>query len=258
MKREERRQAIIDALIESRAVDLDGLATRFAVSKMTIHRDLDDLEQAGVLRKVRGGATIDAGTQFESDFRFRELQETHVKRAIAEAAADLVEPGMTVMINDGSMASVLGDVLARRKPVTIITNNAAILERSKGESGLTLMGLGGVYSAKFNAYFGIVTEEALGRLRADIAFISAPAVSGRLAYHMDETVVRTKRAMMASSRQSCLLINNRRFGHTALHVLADLNEFDTVISDRALPQETSNELNTAETVVKIAEKEQTT
>src|SRR6478735_5079397 len=114
MKREERQQLIVNLLVENKTVDLDDLATRFAVSKMTIHRDLDDLEQAGVLRKVRGGATIDAGTQFESDFRFRELQETHVKRAIAEAAADLVEPGMTVMINDGSMASVLGDALARK------------------------------------------------------------------------------------------------------------------------------------------------
>jgi DeoR/GlpR family transcriptional regulator of sugar metabolism len=258
MKPEERRQAIIDILVESRAVALDDLAARFAVSKMTIHRDLDDLEQAGVLRKVRGGATIDAGTQFESDFRFRELQEADIKRAIAEAAADLVEPGMTVMINDGSMASVLGEVLARRHPVTIITNNAAILERNKGESGVALMGLGGLYSLKFNGYFGIVTEQALSRLRADIAFISAPAIAGRLAYHMDETVVRTKRAMMASSRQTCLLINSRRFGHTALHVLADLNEFGTVISDRPLPYETSVELNDDKTVVKVAAKEDVT
>lgn len=257
MKREERRQAIIDILVESRAVDLEDLATRFAVSKMTIHRDLDDLEQSGVLRKVRGGATIEAGTQFESDFRFRELQEADVKRAIAEAAAELVEPGMTVMINDGSMASVLGDVLARRKQLTIITNNAAILERNKGESGVAVMGLGGLYSLKFNAYFGLVTEAALSRLRADIAFISTPAITGRLAYHMDETVVRTKRAMMASSRLSCLLINSRRFGHTALHVLADLNEFDTVISDQPLPHETSVELNDGTTVVKIAAKEET-
>jgi DeoR/GlpR family transcriptional regulator of sugar metabolism len=83
-------------------------------------------------------------------------------------------------------------------------------------------------------------------------------VSGRVAYHMDETVVRTKRAMMASSRQSCLLINSRRFGHTALHVLAELSEFDTVISDKPLPQETSTELNGGDTVVKIATKEQGT
>lgn len=258
MKREERRQAIIDILVESRAVDLEDLATRFAVSKMTIHRDLEDLEQAGVLRKVRGGATIDAGTQFESDFRFRELQEADIKRAIAEAAAELVEPGMTVMINDGSMASVLGGVLARRKQVTIITNNAAILERNKGESGVALVGLGGLYSQKFNAYFGIVAEEALSRLRADIAFISAPAVAGCSAYHMDEAVVRTKRAMMASSRQTCLLINSRRFGHTALHVLADLREFDAVISDGPLPDETAIELTGGKTVVKIATREETT
>lgn len=258
MKREERRQAIIDILVESRAVDLDDLAARFAVSKMTVHRDLDDLEQAGVLRKVRGGATIDPGTRFESDFRFRELQESEVKRAIAEAAATLVEPGMTVIVNDGSMASVLGNVLAQKTPVTVITNNAAILERNKNEGGVTLIGLGGLYSPKFNAYFGIVTEEALSRLRADIAFISAPAASGRLAYHMDEAVVRTKRAMIASSGQSCLLINSRRFRHTALHVLADLGEFDTVISDKPLPPETSAELDNARTVTMIATKEEST
>jgi DeoR/GlpR family transcriptional regulator of sugar metabolism len=258
VKREERRQEIINLLVETHAVELDAMAERFGVSKMTLHRDLDDLERAGVLRKVRGGATIDAGTQFESDFRFRELQEADVKRSLAETAAELVEPGMTVMINDGSMAAVLGDVLATRKPITIITNNAAIMERSKGISGVTLIGLGGVFSAKFNAYFGIVTEEALSRLRADIAFVSAPAVAGRLAYHMDEAVVRTKRAMMAASRQTCLMINSRRFGHSALHVLADLAQFDTVISDTALPEDTAAELAGTKTAVRIAHKEKTT
>jgi DeoR/GlpR family transcriptional regulator of sugar metabolism len=255
VKGEERRQAIIDLLVEHRAVDLDALAVRFAVSRMTIHRDLDELEQAGVLRKVRGGATIDAGTQFESDFRFRELQEADVKRAIAQAAAELVEPGMTVMINDGSMAAVLGDILARTRPVTIITNNAAILERARSSTATSLIGLGGLYSAKFNAYFGIVTEAALSRLRADLAFVSAPAVSGRLAYHMDEVVVRTKRAMMAASRQSCLLINARRLGHTALHVMADLADFDTVISDAALPDDTTSALAGGRTRITIASRE---
>jgi DeoR/GlpR family transcriptional regulator of sugar metabolism len=257
LKREERRQGIIDLLIETRAVDLDDLASRFAVSKMTIHRDLDDLERTGVLRKVRGGATIDPGTQFESDFRFRELQEADVKRSMAAVAAELVEPGMTVMINDGSMAAMLGDVLARKRPLTIITNNAAIIDRNKAESGAMLIAVGGVYSAKFNAYFGIVAEEALARLRADIAFVSAPAASGRLAYHMDETVVRSKRAMIASSRQSCLMVNSRRFGHTALHVLADLNDFGTIISDKPLPHETAAQLEGGQTIVKIATEEGT-
>lgn len=231
MKRDERRQAIMDILVEDRAVDLDDLADRFAVSKMTIHRDLDDLEQAGLLRKVRGGATIEAGTQFESDFRVRELQDSAAKSRMARAAMELVEPGMTVMINDGSMASLLGARLADKAPLTVITNNAAVLDHLKDAPRVTLIALGGVFSAKFNGYFGLVTEQALAGLRADIAFISTPALSGLQAFHMDEPVVRAKRAMIEGAERRVLLVNHLRFGRPALHVLADLSEFDAIITD---------------------------
>lgn len=231
MKREERQQLIMDLLVEQGTVDLDDLAARHIVSKMTIHRDLDELEQAGLLRKIRGGATIEAGTQFESDFRFRERQGNDSKVRMAAAALELVEPGMTVMVNDGSMAAVLGAMLPARRPLTVITNNAAIVDALKGESGITLIALGGIYSAKFNGYFGVVTEEALSRLRADIAFVSTPAVSGTHVFHMDDSVIRAKRAMMAASEKCCLLVNHQRFNRTALHVLADLSDFDMVVTD---------------------------
>lgn len=231
MKRDERRQAIMDQLIEARAVDLDDLATRFAVSKMTIHRDLDDLEQAGLLRKVRGGATIETGTQFESDFRIRELQDADAKTRMARAALDLVEPGMTVMVNDGSMAALLGACLPDKSPLTVITNNAAVIDRLRDTPRITLIALGGVFSAKFNGFFGVVTETALSRLRADLAFISTPALAGLQAFHMDDAAVRAKRAMISAAGRSVLLVNHRRFGRSALHVLADLAEFSSIITD---------------------------
>ncbi|WP_111559025.1 DeoR/GlpR family DNA-binding transcription regulator [Paracoccus sediminilitoris] len=234
MKRDERRQAIMDLLVETRAVDLDELAERFSVSKMTIHRDLDDLDQAGLLRKVRGGATIDAGTQFESDFRIRETQDAEAKARMSRAALELVEPGMTVMVNDGSMAALLGGSLVEKGPLTVITNNAAVIDRLKGAPRITLIALGGVFSAKFNGFFGMVTEDSLSRLRADIAFISAPAVLGLQAFHMDDNAVRTKRAMMAVADRRVLLVNHQRFGRSALQSLARLTDFDTIITD-AMP-----------------------
>ena len=115
MKREDRQQAIMDLLVADGAVDLDDLALRFAVSKMTVHRDLDDLEEAGLVRKIRGGATIESGTQFESDFNFRERQGLVAKEAMALFALRYVEPGMTVIINDGSTAAVLGKVEGKAK-----------------------------------------------------------------------------------------------------------------------------------------------
>jgi len=245
MKREDRKQGIMDLLVSDGAVDLNDLVRRFAVSKMTIHRDLDDLEAAGVMRKIRGGGTIEAGTQFESDFRFRARQDRDAKALMAKAALALVEPGMSVMINDGSMAATLGARLIGKRPLSVITNNAAIIDALKGEAGITLIATGGTYSPKFNGFFGMVTEAALGALHADIGFISAPAVAGTQVFHMDEAVVRAKRAIMASSAKTCLLVHHSRFGRTALHRLADLAEFDKVITDRAPDQHLTQDMTQA-------------
>ena len=160
MKRDGRRQAIMDMLVNVRSVTLDNLADHFAVSRMTIHRDLENLEQAGLLRKVRGGATIEAGARFESDFRIRAMQDAGGKARMARAALALVEPGMTLLVNDGSTAALLGRGLVEKRPLTVITNNAAILDHLRDQPGMTLIALGGTYSAKYNAFFGGITEHA--------------------------------------------------------------------------------------------------
>ncbi|MGL5010498.1 MAG: DeoR/GlpR family DNA-binding transcription regulator [Paracoccaceae bacterium] len=231
VRREDRQKAIMDLLVTARAVDTDDLAARFHVSKMTVHRDLDELERSGVLRKVRGGATVEPGTQFESDFCVRARQDGAAKARMAHAAAALVEPGMTVMVNDGSMAAELAGPLMNHAPLTVITNNAALVDALREAPALRLISLGGVYSAKYNGFFGVVTEGALARLSADLAFISTPAVTNLRAFHMDDEVVRTKRAMMDAAARSCLMINHTRFGRSALHELARLSDFDHIITD---------------------------
>jgi len=258
MKRSDRQQTITDLLVTDGEVDLDDLATRFSVSRMTIHRDLDELEGAGVLRKIRGSATIRPGTRFESDFRIRERQDAGAKAAMADCALQLVEPGMTVMVNDGSMAAILGQRLTEKRPLTVITNNAAVMDALHGEAGITLIALGGVYSSKFNAYLGKVTEDALAGLRADIAFISTPAVSGLDVFHMDEPVLRTKRAMMDHAATRCLIVNHARFGRTALHRLAGLEEFGHIITDAPPPADSRAALTEAGLPLTIARTRQAT
>ncbi|OUD09589.1 DeoR family transcriptional regulator [Marivivens niveibacter] len=236
MKRDDRRQAIMDLLVQAGAVDLDDLAQRFDVSKMTIHRDLDDLEESGLLRKIRGGATIESGTQFEADYRYRALQNTDAKQAIAAKAASMVEPGMTILINDGTTAGLMADHLASIRPLTVITNNLAAIKTLSDQPGINLIALGGNFSQKFNAFFGMMTEDSLSRLRVDIGFLSAPAISGTTAYHMDENVTRCKRAMINASAHRVLLADKRKFGRTALHELADVSTFQTVITDTLDPE----------------------
>ena len=233
MKLEDRRQEIIEVLVQEGSASLDALSQRFGVSKMTIHRDLDDLEAAGLLRKVRGGATIEASSQFESDFRYRERRAVEEKRRIARAAADYVEPGMSVMVDDGSTSQLLAPHLAECRPLTVITNNLSVIEQLSGESGVTLIALGGTYSKKFNGFFGIVTEDNLAGLRADMAFVSSSAIDGLSAFHQDQEVVQVKRQMIRSASRRYLLADHAKFGRTALHFLADLDAFDGVVTGAA-------------------------
>jgi len=253
VKLDDRRQQIVDLLIDEGSVTVEDLSLRFSVSKMTIHRDLDDLEEAGLLRKVRGGASIETSSQFESDYRFRERRGAEEKRRIGAAAIDLLEPGMTVLVNDGSTAGLMADKLPTKRPITVITNNMAVIQTLAGVSGVNLIALGGGYSKKYNGFYGILTEESLTHLRADVAFISSPAIKGTSAFHQDHEFVKIKRLMMAAGTKRYLLVDHNKFGRTALHEIADLSAFDAVITSDALPQAEAARLRDSKIELILAE-----
>jgi len=230
MKVDGRRQGILDLLMEAGAATVDDLSARFDVSRMTIHRDLDQLEQEGLLRKGRGGASMQASGQFESDFRYRQRLAGPEKQRIAAAAAALVEPGQTVIIDDSSTAGGMAKHLAEIRPLTVITNNLAVIQELAGAAGITLIALGGQYSKKFHGFFGLVADEALRSLRADIAFVSTSSIHGTRAFHQDQEVVQTKRLMLAAAERKYLLVDHGKFGRPALHFLNALDCFDAVLT----------------------------
>lgn len=233
MKLNGRRQGIMDALLAEGSATVDDLAARFAVSKMTIHRDLDELEAGGLLRKVRGGASIQSSAQFESDFRYRQTLASEEKDRIARAAVALVEPGQTVMIDDGSTAGGVARHLGEVRPLTVITNNLTVITTLAGTAGINLIALGGEYSKKFHGFFGIVCEEALRSLRADVAFLSSSAIHGAAAFHQNQEVVQSKRLMIVAAERRYLCVDHSKFGRPALHFLTELATFDEVLTGAA-------------------------
>jgi DeoR/GlpR family transcriptional regulator of sugar metabolism len=237
MKSGERRNEIMALLLEAGSVGVDQLAARFDVSKMTIHRDLDELEESGFLRKVRGGASVQSSSRFESDYRYRENIAAAEKDRIAIAAAALVDPGQSVIIDDSSTAGRIAAHLVDLKPLTVITNNLAVIGAFSEIRGINLIALGGQYSRKFNGFFGLVTEDALRSLRADIAFLSSSAIHGTQAFHQDQEVVHTKRLMMAAAERTYMLVDSAKFNKRALHFMADLRSFEAVLTAGPVPAE---------------------
>ena len=246
MKAEDRRHDIVELLVDAGTISLDQLARQFGVSQMTIHRDLDTLEGEGLLRKIRGGATIEASSQFESDFRYRARMAAEEKRQIARHAATFIAPGTSVMVDDGSTSQMLLPFLVEKRPLTVITNNLALIVGLSGQSGIELISLGGHYSRKFNGFFGVLTEKALEGLRADTVLLSSSAIAGQLAFHQDQEVLGVKRRMIASAAKRYLMVDHRKFGRNALHLLADLKSFDGIVTTDALSHDKAKVLQGAD------------
>src|SRR5690625_2727289 len=80
------------------------IAEKFKISAMTVHRDLELLEESGIIRRIRGGATALSSNLLESHIRYRQAANLPIKRRLASAAVELVEPSNAVMLDDSTAA----------------------------------------------------------------------------------------------------------------------------------------------------------
>lgn len=229
-----RRERIAEFVLGRDAVAARDLAALFDVSLMTVHRDLDELEQQGVLRKIRGGATPQPSSLFESNVRYRLATARAEKDALARHALAAVEPGQAVLLDDATTTLALARLLPAVTPLTVITNSRPAIELLAGARDIRLIALGGEYFASHDAFMGVLCEDALANVRADLFFMSTSAVSDGVAWHQEQVTVSAKRAMLRAARRRILLIDHHKLGKTALHQLAPLSDFDLVVVDDGL------------------------
>ncbi len=154
----DRRSRILEQVIEAERIDVNDLAAEFGVSQVTIRKDLDHLEQKGLIQRQHGYAVAIAPDNLLS--RLAVHHET--KRRIAVAAAALVPSGSTVMIESGSCCALLAEELARgARGITIITNSAFIADYVRSAPGASVVLLGGDYQAESQVTVGPLVEQCL-------------------------------------------------------------------------------------------------
>lgn len=227
-----RQRAISEAVIAEGAIRIEQLAERFGISLMTTHRDLDELEMRGLLRKSRGVATALSSSLVESSDVFRLGQQAAEKDALARAAMEFVEPGQSIFLDDSTTVLRMAQLLPERAPLTVITNVLTLMNALNGVRGISLLALGGNYYNWCSAFMGSMTNDAIRTLRADTFIMSTSAITDDICFHQTLETVDTKRAMFDASATRILVVDHTKFRKRALHALAHLTEFDIVIVDR--------------------------
>ncbi len=234
-KTEQRKQLITEVLAAAGSATPQDLAARFGVSIVTIHRDLDELERRGMVRKFHGGVTAQPSGVFESQMSHRLATMAVEKAAIAAAALKYVEPGESVMLDDSTTVMRMIDGFADLAPLHVatpfVTGLRSLTELAKGNDGLTVIGLGGRYDVAHDSFVGVQTNEQVRGLHVDALFMSTSAVSSTDMYHQEEQIMMLKRHMLESASRRYLLVDHKKLGQKALLKIASLTELDLIITD---------------------------
>lgn len=230
-----RRQLIAEAVMSEGTMRIEDLTDRFGISLMTVHRDLDDLESRGLLRKTRGVVSAAPTSYVESSDVYRSTRQSVEKKAIAAAAATFIEPGQAIFLDDSTTVLQMIPHISSRVPLTAITNSLTLMNALRGVNDVTLLGLGGQFHNWCNAFVGPATAAEIRRLRADQVFLSVSAITDDMVFHQSPDMVEAKRAMFECARRRILLVDHTKFERRALHGMCRLDEFDAVIVDANMP-----------------------
>jgi DeoR/GlpR family transcriptional regulator of sugar metabolism len=234
MSTRERRSEIRAFLAEQGEVAIAELAAQFAVSEMTIRRDLETLEDQGVARRVRGGAISTVSRSYEPPFATRAMEARTAKQRIAEAAAQCVEYGETAILDVGSTTLELARHLRGRGGLTIVTPSLPAALELANEPNMRVIVTGGIIRPGELSLIGDLSERTFAELNCDVLFLGVGGIhpeKGLTEYNLDDT--RVKRAAMRAASRKVALADRSKLGRVCLASIAGLSEIDVLITDAA-------------------------
>jgi len=238
-----RRSELVRYIEEHHLAKVDELAERFAVSAMTVHRDLDSLAREGALERIRGGARAIPNSIRERDVGLRRRTLSALKQALAREASALIVEGDIVAFDDSTTVGEIFPYVAQRRPSAVITHSLGLMHRlSEEHPAFTIVGLGGQYYPETDSFLGAVVVDQISRVSADVVFVSTTSLKNNALFHPDAEAARTKRAMIGIAARKVLLVDSTKFAVNGLYHVVDLSVFDDVVVDADLAAEHRTQL----------------
>ncbi|GAA4252342.1 DeoR/GlpR family DNA-binding transcription regulator [Dactylosporangium darangshiense] len=213
-------------------VSLGELAERLGVSEMTVRRDLDQLQEQGLVQRVRGGAVALDVPAESAGFDVRAGWLAAAKSRVAKAAAALVEPGSTVLLDAGTTTAELAGQLAGKAPLTVAVLSLQAAARLADQPGVRLLVIGGESRAGERSLIGPLALAALEQLRFDTFVMSIGAVHHDLGwseFDLDDAAV--KRAALHRAGRTIVVADSTKLGVQAFARVGALGAVDTLVTD---------------------------
>jgi len=235
-----RKIKIIDYLKKENECSVNELCGLFDVSFSTIHRDLNELEREGTIKKIYGGVRLLTGEGIEPESSVRLKINMKQKKKIGDKAVEYVESGDCIFIDNSSTSYYFAESLAASSisNVVVITDSNMIPRLFLNNRDITVISTGGTLLKELDSFYGPVALDAISRFNGNKFFFSAGAISleGQLSdFPANDSIMKKEQFKRCSSR--ICLVDSSKFDRVRPNKLFDLSQVDRIITDSGLRPE---------------------
>jgi len=233
----QRRERIQEYLAIHQIVRTGDLCNLLETSEATVRRDLEWLEQKGVLERTHGGAILSQRVIFEQAYQQRAQHYPEEKKRIGELAAALIEEGDIVFINSGTTATQVLQHIRRDSRITVFTNNVnAALEI--GDPGFLYYLTGGEFQSRSNSLSGRFALDNLNLVFANKVILGVDGISLKhgctVPTNAEAEVVR--RMIDRTKGQVIIVADHSKWGAVSNFPVANIDEIDKLVTDEGFGQ----------------------
>jgi DeoR/GlpR family transcriptional regulator of sugar metabolism len=233
MLAEERRFRIREILAVQRTVTATALTEMLGVTAATIRRDLEVLEQEGVLIRSHGGAVSrTSSTNFQLSYEALQRTNRAEKEAIAREAERLVLDGETVFLEGSTSVYELALCLQHRNRLTIVTNSPPIESVLHSCPGISIMSTGGDLLHDTFYLAGPWAERVLSEIRVDKAFLGVTAIDPAYGVSAARQAEAQVKKMLVKAARTCIgLADHSKFGKQSFAYVGPLADLSILVTD---------------------------
>jgi len=236
LSQSERMEHVLRLLETRDYVQVAELSQSFAVSEVTVRSDLTELARQGLVARIRGGVRALQHGQSEVGFDLRLRLEVDRKRAIARAAAAMVDEGEAVALDASTTAYYLALELRSKRELVVVTNGLLVATALADAPGITVLVTGGMLRLSALSVVGDFGADVLRTTRINKGFLGARGLSlsrGLMDLNPDE--VRIKQEMADACEQVYGIFDGTKWHRSALLAFVSVEELAGIITDSSAP-----------------------
>lgn len=231
MLKEERQRLILDKLSTDKKISFVELGQFLNVSYDSIRRDIIELEDKGLLKKVHGGAVANSYLSILGNKQNGSSNNNEELSIIYKKAQKLFDNRQIIIMDGGTTNFFLAEQLPKTLEATIITNSPPLAMALNDHPKLEIILLGGTYYKRYQITLGNEVSRALEHINADIYFMGVNGVhpeKGLTIRHYEESII--KQNMMRAAKKTVCCVIEEKLGVQESYKVCNFMQIDIMLT----------------------------